>query len=185
MVGSLDSDKRRFLAGAAAIGAGVAAASVRPRDAAAQLLDTGIDPKSVLAKVKKGETLQVGYAQTPVWFYKDAKTGELRGIYKDLADMLAKDLEMRVNYVEVTFANATIGLRKGDFDLFGSSAVYTIPRALVCNYIGPLWSKAGHGGGAGANTARDRLCDGRQRRNRARQAQCGLGAYRRREAPIR
>jgi ABC-type amino acid transport substrate-binding protein len=141
MVGSLDSEKRRFLAGAAAIGAGVAAASVRPRDAAAQLLDTGIDPKSVLAKVKKGETLQVGYAQTPVWFYKDAKTGELRGIYKDLADMLAKDLEMRVNYVEVTFANATIGLRKGDFDLFGSSAVYTIPRALVCNYIGPLWSK--------------------------------------------
>jgi polar amino acid transport system substrate-binding protein len=141
MFGDTDAGKRRFLAGAAAIGAGAAAMAGTPRGAMAQLLETGIDPKSVLAKIKKGDALQVGYAQTPVWFYKDPKNGELHGIYKDLVDMLAKDLEMRVDYVEVTFANATVGLRKGDFDLFGSSAVYTIPRALVCNYIGPLWSK--------------------------------------------
>ena len=76
-----------------------------------------------------------------MWFYKDPKTGELHGIYKDLVDMLAKDLEMTVEWHEVTFANSTVGLRKGDFDVFGSSAVYTIPRAVVANYVGPLWSK--------------------------------------------
>ena len=111
------------------------------QDAKAQLLESGIDPKSVLSKVKKGGALEVGYAQLPLWFFKDAKSGELRGIYKELVDSLAKDLEMTVNWHEVTFANATISLRSGEYDLFGSSASYTVPRATVCNYVGPLWSK--------------------------------------------
>jgi ABC-type amino acid transport substrate-binding protein len=132
--------KRSIFAGVVAAGA-IASLAVTPRPAMAQLLDSGIDPKSVLAKVKKGDALQVGYAQTPLWFFKDAKTGELRGVYKELVDMLASDLEMTVNWQEVSFANATVGLRRGDFDLFGSSGVYTVPRALVANFIGPLWSK--------------------------------------------
>jgi polar amino acid transport system substrate-binding protein len=132
--------KRFLLAGAAVLGTGLVA-TVAPGQAHAQLLDTGIDPKSVLAKIRKGGTLRVGYAQTPVWFYKDPKTGDLRGIYKDLADLLAKDLEMTVEWHEVTFANSTVGLRKGDYDLFGSSAVYTVPRAVAANFVGPLWSK--------------------------------------------
>jgi polar amino acid transport system substrate-binding protein len=95
----------------------------------------------VLAKIKKGGTLEVGYAQLPLWFYKDAKSGELKGVFKELVDNLAKELEMTVNWHEVTFANSTIGLRSGDYDMFGSSASYTVPRATVCNYVGPLWSK--------------------------------------------
>jgi polar amino acid transport system substrate-binding protein len=135
-----DISKRSWLTGAVAVGAGLAVmGGVRP--AMAQLLDTGIDPKSVLAKMGKGQTLQVGYAQTPLWFFKDAKTGELRGVYKDLVEMLAHDLEMNVNWQEVSFADSTVGLRKGDFDLFGSSAIYTVPRALVSDYVGPLWCK--------------------------------------------
>ena len=55
--------------------------------------------------------------------------------------MLAKDLEMTVNWHEVTFANSTIGLRKGDYDMFGSSAVYTFRAPPYANYVGPLWSK--------------------------------------------
>jgi polar amino acid transport system substrate-binding protein len=141
---SPDMSKRSIFAGAVAVGA-MASLVVAPRPAMAQLLDTGIDPKSVLAKVKKGGALQVGYSQTPLWFFKDAKSGELRGVYKDLVDMLASDLEMTVNWQEVSFANATVGLRRGDFDLFGSSAVYTVPRALVSDFIGPLWSKGSLG----------------------------------------
>ena len=135
-----DISKRRWLTGAVVIGAGLTAMG-GARPAAAQLLDTDIDPKSVLAKMGQGQTLQVGYAQTPLWFYKDAKTGELRGVYKDLVEMLAQDLEMKVNWQEVSFADLTVGLRKGDFDLFGSSSIYTVPRSLVADYVGPLWSK--------------------------------------------
>ena len=139
MTDSPDMTKRSMFAGAVAVGA--MASLVAPRPALAQLLDSGVDPKSVLAKAKKGAVLEVGYAQTPVWFFKDAKSGELRGVYKDLVDILARDLEMTVGWHEVTFADATVGLRRGDFDLFGSSAVYTLPRALVSEYVGPLWSK--------------------------------------------
>jgi ABC-type amino acid transport substrate-binding protein len=141
MQDKLDVTKRSLLTGALAVGAGAAALGTMTRDAHAQLLESGIDSKSVLAKIKKGGTLEVGYAQLPLWFYKDAKSGELKGVYKDLVDLLAKDLEMTVNWHEVTFANSTIGLRSGDYDLFGSSATYTVPRATVCNYVGPLWSK--------------------------------------------
>jgi polar amino acid transport system substrate-binding protein len=136
-----DVSKRGLLTGALAVGAGAAAMSTLTRDAHAQLLESGIDTSSVLAKVKQGGTLEVGYAQLPLWFFKDPKTGELRGAYKELVDMLAKDLEMTANYHEVTFANSTISLRSGDYDLFGSSATYTVPRGTVVNYVGPLWAK--------------------------------------------
>lgn len=141
-VGSLvhDLDRRSLLTGAAVVGASAALVV----EAKAQLLETGIPPDSVLAKIKKGGSLKVGFAQTPLWFFKEAKSGELRGVYKELVDMLARDLEMTVDWQEVTFANATVGLRRGDFDLFGSSAVYTIPRGLSCNFVGPLWVKGSH-----------------------------------------
>lgn len=141
MKNEFEVSKRSLLTGALAAGDGAAALASMAQDAKAQLLESGIDPKSVLAKVKKGGALEVGYAQLPLWFFKDAKSGELRGIYKELVDSLAKDLEMTVNWHEVTFANATISLRSGEYDLFGSSASYTVPRATVCNYVGPLWSK--------------------------------------------
>jgi polar amino acid transport system substrate-binding protein len=136
-----DVSKRGLLTGALALSAGAAAIGSLSRDANAQLLESGIDKNSVLAKVKKGGTLDVGFAQLPLWFFKDPKSGELRGVYKELVDMLAKDLEMTLNWHEVTFANSTIGLRSGDYDLFGSSATYTVPRGTVCNYVGPLWAK--------------------------------------------
>ena len=85
--------------------------------------------------------LRVGYAQTGPWFYKDAKTGELNGIYKDVVDQLAKEIQVKVEWKEVTFANSTIALRRGDFDLFGSSLTYLVPRALVVDFVGPYYSK--------------------------------------------
>jgi ABC-type amino acid transport substrate-binding protein len=139
----LDDDKlnkRRFLGGAAlaGIGLGVLAA---PPSAHAQILDTGIGADSVLAKVKKGGTLRIGYAQNPVWFYKDAKTGELQGIYKDLADLLAADLEMTPKYEEVNFGHATVALRKQDFDLLAASFTFTAARGMAVNFVGPIWAK--------------------------------------------
>jgi ABC-type amino acid transport substrate-binding protein len=138
--------KRDFLKGAATLGAAssvIAAAGVAmtPREVLAQALETGVRDDSTLAKVRKEGVLRVGYAQTGPWFYKDAKTGELGGIYKDVVDRLCKELEIKPEYKEVTWANSTVGLRRGDYDLFGSSLTYTIPRALVVNYIGPLYAK--------------------------------------------
>jgi ABC-type amino acid transport substrate-binding protein len=96
---------------------------------------------SSLAKVRKEGVIRVGYSQTGPWFYKDAKSGELGGIYKDAVDRLAKEMEVKVDYKEVTFQNSTVGLRRNDYDLYGSSLTYTLARALVVDYVGPLWSK--------------------------------------------
>jgi len=133
-------NKRRFLGGAAAAGVGLAALAV-DRPARAQILESGVDANSVLAKVKKGGVLQIGYAQNPLWFFKDPKTGELQGIYKDLADLLAADLEMTPKYQEVNFGNATVALRKNDFDLLAASFTFTAARGLVVNFVGPIWAK--------------------------------------------
>ncbi len=111
------------------------------RDLQAQLLKSGISEDSVLAKLKQENKLRVGYSQTVPWFQRDAKSGELSGIYHDVMEDLARNLEIKVEYQEVSWANATVGLRKGDYDVFASSLFYTIPRALVCNYVGPMWSK--------------------------------------------
>jgi len=139
----IDAGKRDFLKVAAMLGAasGLVAAGAPPREALAQVLETGIRPDSVLAKIRKDGVLRVGYSQTGPWFYKDARTGDLGGIYKDVCDRLAKEIEIKLEYKEVTFANATVGLRRGDYDLYGSSLTYTMARALTVDYIGPLYSK--------------------------------------------
>lgn len=137
----MDLTKRDMLSGALALGVGAAATAGALSEARAQLLESGIDKNSVLAKVKRGGALKVGYAQLPLWCFKDPKTGEIRGVYRDLIEMLGKDLEMTIDWQEVTFANSTVSLRAGDYDIFGSSAVYTVPRATVCSFVGPLWAK--------------------------------------------
>jgi polar amino acid transport system substrate-binding protein len=139
----VNGGKRTFLKQAAMLGAasGVVGSAMAPSATLAQMLESNIREDSVLAKIRKEGVLRAGYAQTGPWFYKDAKTGELGGIYKDAVEQLAKDMQIKVEWKEVTFANVTVALRKGDFDLFGSSLVYLVPRALVVDYIGPLYSK--------------------------------------------
>ncbi len=141
-----DTSKRDFMKTVIGIG-GVAAATGllsgagSVKEAYAQLLETSINPSSMLAKMKKDGKLKVGYSQTVPWFQKDAKTGKLEGIYYEAVERLAQEIEIKVEYLEADWVNATVGLRKGDYDLFGSSLFYTMPRALVVSYIGPLWSK--------------------------------------------
>ena len=139
----VNGGKRTFLKQAALLGAasGVVGSAMAPSATLAQMLESNIREDSVLAKIRKEGVLRAGYAQTGPWFYKDAKTGELGGIYKDVVEQLAKDIQIKIEWKEVTFANVTVALRKGDFDLFGSSLVYLVSRGLVVDYIGPLYSK--------------------------------------------
>ncbi|HEX9277340.1 MAG TPA: transporter substrate-binding domain-containing protein [Casimicrobiaceae bacterium] len=140
---NMQDGKRDFLKSAAllGVGAGLLAAGATPRDAMGQILETGIREDSTLAKVRKAGVMRVGFSQTGPWFYKDAKTGDLGGIYKDAVERLAKEMELKVDFKEVTFQNSTVGLRRNDYDLYGSSLTYTMARAMVVDYVGPLWSK--------------------------------------------
>jgi polar amino acid transport system substrate-binding protein len=143
MTDDVNDGKREFLRTAAVLGVagGMLGGAMAPREAMAQMLETGIREDSSLAKIRKEGVMRVGFSQTGPWFYKDAKTGELGGIYKDAVERLAKEMEVKVDWKEVTFQNSTVGLRKGDYDLYGSSLTYTTARAVVVDYVGPLWSK--------------------------------------------
>ena len=138
--------RRNFLKSAIGTGgiaatAGVITANLSIKDAYAALLESGIRDDSVLARIKKTGKLKVGYAQTKPNFYLDLKKNELRGIFHDATEFLGEQCEVDVEYQEVSWGNATVGLRKGDYDMFASSLTYTVPRALVVDYAGPLHHK--------------------------------------------
>ncbi|VWX61773.1 conserved hypothetical protein [Burkholderiales bacterium 8X] len=137
----IGSNKRDFLRGTALLGVAATGlgAALAPDRAMAQALESGIRPESTLGKVIKSGTLRVGYAQTGPFFYKNAKTGELGGIYFDAANDLAKQMGVKVEFKEVTFQNATVALRRDDYDVFGSALTYTMARAMAVDYIGPLY----------------------------------------------
>src|SRR5690606_15390863 len=135
------AERRDFLKGSAVAGlaAGVAAASAAGA-ALAQTLETGIRKESTLAKVLSSGTMRVGYAQTGPFFYRNAKTGEPGGVYHDAALDLAKQMGVKVEFKEVTFQNATVGLRRNDYDVFGSNLTYTIARGMTVDFVGPLFT---------------------------------------------
>jgi ABC-type amino acid transport substrate-binding protein len=140
MTDKIEASKRELLAGSLIV-AGVAAFTA-PREAMAQEGDGGLDSNSVLAKTRKAGTLRMGYAQTAPWFYKDAKTGALQGIYYDVAEEMCKLLQVKSEYEETTFADSTLALRRGDYDVFVSSLTYTVPRATTVAFpTPPLWQR--------------------------------------------
>src|SRR6516165_9322754 len=99
MTDDVSRNKRNFLKTAMlGTASGALAGTVAPPAALAQILETNIREDSILAKVRREGVINVGYAQTGPWFYKDAKSGELGGIYKDVVDMLAKELQIKVEW---------------------------------------------------------------------------------------
>ena len=138
--------RRTFLKSALGTGsiaatAGIITANLSIKDAYGALLESGIRDNSVLAKIKKTGKLKLGYAQTKPNFYLDLKKNELRGIFYDATQFLGEQCEIEIEYEEVSWQNATVGLRKDDYDMFASSLTYTVPRALVVDYAGPLHHK--------------------------------------------
>ena len=140
MTEKIETSKRELLTGSL-MAVGVAALATSS-EAMAQEGNGGLDPNSVLAKVRQAGTLRMGYAQTAPWFYKDAKTGALEGIYFDVAEEMCKLLQVKSEYQETTFADSTLALRRGDYDVFVSSLTYTVPRATTVAFpTPPLWQR--------------------------------------------
>jgi ABC-type amino acid transport substrate-binding protein len=145
MSDQVNEDKRGFLKAASltalAAGAAALATGMNVREAAAQAIAEAGDENSVLAKVVSEGKLVIGYAQTLPWFQLNPSSGQLEGIYYDACMQLCLEMNVEPVFVETSFANATLELRQGNFDLFGSSLSYTAARAITAAYVGPLWRK--------------------------------------------
>src|SRR5262249_54045643 len=90
---------------------------------------------SVLDKVKNSGTLKVCFAPAMPDNYKDPKTGQWTGVMFDLATELTKWMKVKLEPVEVGWDVAVLSLKQGACDMFGSSIVYNVPRALEVNFI--------------------------------------------------
>jgi ABC-type amino acid transport substrate-binding protein len=97
--------------------------------------------ESVLQKMKQAGVIKACIAQTNPESYKDAKTGEWKGINVDLMNELATWAKAKVEWVEVKWDTVILSLNRKDCDMFGGSLQYNAPRALEISYIVPFWKK--------------------------------------------
>jgi ABC-type amino acid transport substrate-binding protein len=97
--------------------------------------------ESVLQKIKQTGAIKACIAQTNPESFKDAKTGEWKGINVDLMNELANWAKAKVEWVEVKWDTLILSLNRNDCDMFGGSLQYNAPRALEVSYIVPFWKK--------------------------------------------
>lgn len=94
----------------------------------------------VYARVLGSGVLRCGYTPYSVGLMKDANSGKLSGIYKDLVEAVAAKLDVQVEWVEeVGWAQQIEGLNSGRFDLVCSPASVTGPRSRAAAYSIPLY----------------------------------------------
>jgi len=103
------------------------------------------DRESTYDRVMRTGTIRCGYTTYSVALFKDANTGELSGIYKDIMDSLATKLDLKIEWTEeVGWGQQIEGLNAGRYDMVCSPANITGPRARNADltdtlYFEPVW----------------------------------------------
>ena len=118
------------------------AAAILTAFAVVELAIPAAAEESALQKMKNTGVIKACIAQTNPESFKDAKTGECKGVNVDLLDGLADWVKVKVDWVEVTWATAVLSLTRNDCDMFGGSLQFNAPRALDVSYIVPFWKRA-------------------------------------------
>jgi ABC-type amino acid transport substrate-binding protein len=91
-----------------------------------------------LEKIKNRKELNVGYINYPPIVYKNMQTGRVEGIFAKAIEEICNEIDVKVNYVEVTWANFTAGLQNKQFDLSIAPTFCTIQRAYSISFTTPL-----------------------------------------------
>jgi ABC-type amino acid transport substrate-binding protein len=126
--------RRSILGGAALAVAGVALAACETGGNAASGAGT-TSTESLLSKVQKKGTLNVSTSLLyPPEFYKDS-SGQPAGYDIDVLNMVAKDLNVKLNIIDVPDNAASIAnVQSGRADMISAGLVNTPKRALVMNF---------------------------------------------------
>jgi polar amino acid transport system substrate-binding protein len=98
---------------------------------------TGFAHAQKVADIKKSGVLKVGaqVAQVP-WGFSD-KSGKLTGYDIEFAEMLAKDLGVKPEFVPVTVANRTAALQTGQVDVLAAVVTILADRQKVVLFSRP------------------------------------------------
>jgi ABC-type amino acid transport substrate-binding protein len=127
--------RRTLISGAAAAVGGAAIAACSPSSSSGTVQASASTGQSLLQTIQSRGTLNVTTsALYPPEFYKDS-TGKIVGYDIDVINLVAKDLNVKVNWLDVPDNAANIAnVLSGKADLVSAGLVNTPKRSLVMNF---------------------------------------------------
>lgn len=97
-------------------------------------------PESRLPQIIKSGELKCSYLIYSPYFRKDPNTGELSGIFHDLAEEIGKKANLKINWVEeVGYENIFAGLDSGRYDVFAGGLWPNTSRAKAGSFSIPVF----------------------------------------------
>ena len=130
----ISEDRREALRYALAIGSGVAVVSALASPAAAE---TAAD--NTLDRVRSDKKLRIAVLPGELpYFYKDLASGTWSGMCIEMANDIAKLLDVQLDYTESTYGNSILDLQSNKIDL-GFALNPTPQRALVVDFTNPVF----------------------------------------------
>lgn len=113
------------------LGAMLIMAALAPGVASAQT-------SSALNEIKNRKELRVGWAVFYPYIYRDPKGNELKGFAADFMSEMAKALNVKLVWVEDSWATLTAGLQSNRFDMTIPGVAITLPRAEAVTFSKPV-----------------------------------------------
>jgi polar amino acid transport system substrate-binding protein len=130
----ISEDRREALRYALAIGSGAALTSALATPAAAQ---TAAD--NTLDRVRGAKVLRIAVLPGELpYFNKDLASGNWSGMCIEMANDIAKLLDVKLEYTESTYGNSILDLQSNKIDL-GFALNPTPQRALVVDFTNPVF----------------------------------------------
>jgi len=129
----ISEDRREALRYALAIGSGAALTAAIASPAAAQGADNTLD------RVRANKVLRIAVLPGELpYFNKDLATGTWSGFSIEMANDIAKLLDVKLEYIESTYGNSILDLQSNKIDL-GFALNPTPQRALVVDFCGTVF----------------------------------------------
>ncbi len=130
----ISEDRREALRYAFALGSGAALASTLMSPASAQAAGD-----NTLDRVRAAKVLRIAVLPGELpYFSKDLATGNWSGMCLEMANDIAKLLDVKLEYTESTYGNSILDLQSGKIDL-GFALNPTPQRALVVDFCGAVF----------------------------------------------
>ncbi len=130
----ISEDRREALRYALAIGSGAALASAIASPASAETT-----PDNTLDAIRAKKMLRIAVLPGELpYFKKDLATGEWSGFAIEMANDIARILDVKLEYVESTYGNSILDLQANKIDL-GFALNPTPQRALVVDFTIPVF----------------------------------------------
>jgi polar amino acid transport system substrate-binding protein len=130
----ISEDRRDALRYALALGSGAALASALPGPASAEAA-----ADNTLDRVRASKVLRIAVLPGELpYFNKDLATGTWSGMCIEMANDLAKLLDVKLEYTESTYGNSILDLQSNKIDV-GFALNPTPQRALVVDFCGAVF----------------------------------------------